>query len=180
MIIKTDKAIYCVKTPEEYDWLMIRLEEEGCKWASGELPTQYNAWNKKKTGIGINVKNKVIMYDLMKFYKTKEIYKAHTFYEVSNLMHSHKDTTGKPKLSLVPPQIIFDIAEIREYGNKKYPDGGKDNWRTVSVEDYRDALLRHTLKYIQDPEGKDEESGIEHYKHMACNMAFICELEKRL
>ena len=25
---------------------------------------------------------------------------------------------------------------------------------------------------------KDAESGIEHYKHMACNMAFICELMK--
>lgn len=31
---------------------------------------------------------------------------------------------------------------------------------------------------MQDPSGKDEESGIEHYKHMACNLAFICEMER--
>lgn len=98
--------------------------------------------------------------------------------KVSDLMKPYKDTKGKPKLSLVPPQLLFDIAEVREYGNKKYPDGGKDNWKKVDIDDYKDALLRHTMKYLQDPKGKDEESGIEHYKHMACNIAFICELEK--
>ena len=31
-----------------------------------------------------------------------------------------KADAGKPKLTLVPRQIIYDIAEVREYGNKKY------------------------------------------------------------
>ena len=89
-----------------------------------------------------------------------------------------KADAGKPKLTLVPHQIIYDVAEVREYGNNKYPEGGPDNWKQVDVQRYRDALFRHLLAYLDDPHGVDEESGIEHYKHMACNMAFLCEMEK--
>lgn len=91
---------------------------------------------------------------------------------------SIKADNGKPKLTLVPRQIIFDIARVREYGNNKYPDGGKDNWKNVEINRYRDALFRHFMAYLDDPEGTDEESGIPHYMHMACNMAFICEMER--
>lgn len=85
---------------------------------------------------------------------------------------------GKPKLSLVPTEIIKDIARIREYGCKKYPEGGPNNWRLVEPERYRDAAFRHLLAYIEDPEGLDEESGFPHLWHLACNVAFLCELEK--
>ena len=88
-----------------------------------------------------------------------------------------KQDAGKAKLSLVPRRIIWDIATIREYGNNKYPDGGPDNWRQVEVERYRDALCRHLLRYLDDPKGVDTESGYPHLWHMACNIAFLCELE---
>lgn len=94
------------------------------------------------------------------------------------LDQSVKADAGKPKLSLVPPQIIRDIAVIREYGNNKYPEGGKDNWKSVEPERYRDALFRHLLLYLEDPYGVDEESGLKHLAHVACNVAFLCELEK--
>ena len=87
-----------------------------------------------------------------------------------------KADAGKPKLSLVPPQIIFDIAAVREFGNSKY--GDSENWKTVEVERYRDAAFRHLLRYIQDPNGVDEESGLSHLAHLACNVAFLCELER--
>lgn len=86
-----------------------------------------------------------------------------------------KADAGKPDLTLVPRQIIWDVAEVREYGNRKYHS--PDNWKQVSVERYRAAAFRHFLAYLDDPHGKDEESGIEHYKHLVCNLAFICELE---
>lgn len=89
-----------------------------------------------------------------------------------------KSDAGKPKLTLVPRQIIFDICAVREYGSAKYPDGGPDNWKQVDVQRYRDALYRHFMAYLDDPKSIDPESGIPHYMHMACNMAFICELEK--
>lgn len=88
-----------------------------------------------------------------------------------------KHDEGKLQLRLVPPQIIRDIAEVRMYGNAKY--GDPDNWKTVEKWRYIDALYRHFLLYLEDPEGVDEESGIKHYKHMACNMAFICAMEKK-
>lgn len=91
-----------------------------------------------------------------------------------------KADAGKPRLSLVPMQILFDIAEIREYGNRKYPNGGSDNWKQVEPERYREALLRHILRYIDDPDGVDDESGLPHLWHAACNMAFLAELEKAL
>lgn len=87
-----------------------------------------------------------------------------------------KADAGKLQITLVPTQIIRDVAEVRMYGNRKYHD--PNNWKQVEVERYRDALCRHLLAYIDDPKSIDEESGIPHYKHMACNMAFICELEK--
>lgn len=86
-----------------------------------------------------------------------------------------KADAGKPDLTLVPRQIIWDVAQVREYGNRKY--GSPDSWKQVDVNRYRAAAFRHFLAYLDDPQGKDAESGIEHYKHLACNIAFICELE---
>ena len=86
-----------------------------------------------------------------------------------------KADAGKLQLTLVPRQIINDIAAVRMYGNKKYHD--PDNWKTVEIERYRDALFRHLLAYLDDPKGKDPESGLPHLWHIACNVAFLCEME---
>ena len=87
-----------------------------------------------------------------------------------------KADAGKPRLSLVPSEIIRCIARVREYGNHKY--GSSENWRMVEIERYRDAAYRHLLDYIDDPAGVDAESGLPHLWHLACNVAFLCELEK--
>ena len=89
-----------------------------------------------------------------------------------------KADAGKLKLSLVPTEIIRAIARVRMYGNAKYPEGGPDNWKSVENQRYRDALLRHVLLYIEDPYGVDEESGLPHLEHVACNIAFLCEKQK--
>lgn len=85
-----------------------------------------------------------------------------------------KNDQNKLKLSLVPSQIIRDIAQVREYGVLKYID--PNNWKQIEVKRYMDAFYRHWLFVIENPYSLDPESGIEHYKHCACNMAFICEL----
>lgn len=89
---------------------------------------------------------------------------------------SIKADAGKPRLSLVPPEIINDIARVREYGLQKY--GESESWRRVEPERYRDAMFRHLLAYIADPASLDEESGLPHLWHLACNVAFLCEMEK--
>ena len=88
-----------------------------------------------------------------------------------------KADNGKPKLTLVPRRIIFDIAEVRKYGNNKYPEGGPNNWKSVEVQRYRDAAFRHFMAYLDDPYGVDAESGLPHLSHLACNIAFLCELD---
>lgn len=82
---------------------------------------------------------------------------------------------GSVDISLIPIEAIRAIREIRLYGVKKYKD--PDNWKKVEVQRYRDAMYRHFLAYIKDPNGVDEESGLPHLWHCLCNCAFICELE---
>ena len=89
-----------------------------------------------------------------------------------------KADAGKPQLTLVPRRIIWAIARVREYGCKKYPEGGVDNWKQVEKERYRDAMMRHMLQYLDDPDGVDEESGLPHLWHLATNCAFLCEMEQ--
>lgn len=90
---------------------------------------------------------------------------------------SAKNDQGKLKLTYVPRQIIRDIAKVRMFGTEKYKD--PENWRTVEIERYRDAAFRHFLAYLDDPCGKDSESGLTHLAHLACNVAFLCELEHK-
>ena len=87
-----------------------------------------------------------------------------------------KADKGKPQCRLVPSEIIRNIAVIREYGLKKYKC--KESWKSVSIERYQDAMYRHLLAYIEDPTGVDEESGLPHLWHLACNVAFLCDLHK--
>lgn len=87
-----------------------------------------------------------------------------------------KADAGKPEVRLVPSQIVRDIARVRTYGNNKYHD--PESWRRVEPERYIDALYRHVLAFVEDPNGADEESGLPHLWHVACNVAFLCELKK--
>ena len=86
-----------------------------------------------------------------------------------------KADAGKPQLTLVPRSILPAIARVREYGCRKY--GDPDNWKQADVQRYRDAAFRHFVAYLDDPQGTDEESGLPHLWHLACNIAFLCELE---
>lgn len=86
-----------------------------------------------------------------------------------------KKDQGKVKLTLVPLKIIWAIARVRMFGTLKYKD--PDNWKLVEAQRYRDAAYRHWLKYLENPKSKDEESGLPHLWHLACNIAFLIELE---
>ena len=86
-----------------------------------------------------------------------------------------KRDEGKLQLTLVPRQIIKEIARVRMYGNQKYKD--PENWKQVEPERYRDAAFRHFLAYLDDPDGLDEESGLPHLSHLCCNLAFLCEFD---
>lgn len=90
-----------------------------------------------------------------------------------------KADAGKAQLTLVPRRIIWAIAKVRMYGvNVKYPQTGRDGWKTIDKERIQDAMFRHMLKYLENPNAVDEDSGLPHLWHLATNCAFLCEMEQ--
>lgn len=89
-----------------------------------------------------------------------------------------KADAGKYRPSLVPVKDLLEaVARVREYGNNKY--GDPENWKTVDPERYVDALGRHWASFNDNPPSVDEESGLPHLWHIACNVAFLCWFYKR-
>lgn len=79
----------------------------------------------------------------------------------------------KPRMSLVPSSLNMEVAKVLTYGAKKYK---VNNWRQVpSLEPYINALERHLAAY-KNGEDLDQESGLMHLSHLACNVAFLIEL----
>lgn len=98
----------------------------------------------------------------------------HTLSASNKENQSAKADSGKPTLSLVPKQIIYEIEKVRSFGVKKYKD--PNNWKRVEIERYHQALLRHTLAVWEDINARDKESGLLHLSHIACNVAFLLEM----
>lgn len=93
---------------------------------------------------------------------------------MENVCQEAKADSGKMRPTLCPVGIIKAVTLIREYGCKKYKD--PDNWKRVEAERYKEALYRHWLAYLEGEEF-DAESGLPHLWHLACNAAFLIELE---
>lgn len=91
-------------------------------------------------------------------------------------IHKHDDEL--PRLTLVPRGIIWAISYPRMYGLKKYPETGENGWKNISIDRIRNATYRHFMRYLDDPDGLDDESGLPHLWHLACNVAFLCERER--
>lgn len=90
-------------------------------------------------------------------------------------MQEYKCDAGKTRLSLVLPSLIEAVGQVRTYGTNKY--GDPDSWRRVEAWRYRDAMLRHLVAYLRDPASIDDESGLYHLWHAACNIMFLIDLE---
>ncbi len=88
---------------------------------------------------------------------------------------SLKSDAGKPRYTLLPMKLLDAVTAVREYGLRKYKDSG--SWKEVDPNRYRDALWRHLVAYTEAPGSIDEESGLPHMFHVACNAAFLIELE---
>jgi hypothetical protein len=81
-----------------------------------------------------------------------------------------KEVTSKPTLELIPPDVLWAIGEIFEYGAKKY---GRHNWeRGIEMEYLVGSLLRH-LTRMRMGEELDNESHLRHSAHMACVACMI-------
>lgn len=86
---------------------------------------------------------------------------------------------NKPKVSLVPRQLIENMARVYEYGLKKYE---RDSWRKFTPEQVKECLydsaLRHLLAFL-DGENTDPESGLHHLDQCAWNCQTIRIIEEQ-
>lgn len=98
-MIKTDKVIYRVRTREEYDWLMEKLEadEDEVSWFTGSLPTKLNVWRNYLSKTCINRDGKKLSYASFDFYKNEPDYKDYEFIDVSGLMENEEETDTQDK-----------------------------------------------------------------------------------
>jgi hypothetical protein len=86
-----------------------------------------------------------------------------------------KHDGGKLRLDLVPAELIEAVGAVLTHGAEKY---GENSWQKVEPKRYRAALMRHLCKWLKNPFGKDEDSGLPHLWHIACNVAFLIVLDK--
>ena len=89
-----------------------------------------------------------------------------------------KDTKNKPNWSLVSLKGFENVVKVREFGVKKYKD--PENWKKVDPVDYLNAIKRHITEI--DEKGLfsvDEESGLPHLAHIACNAYFLDYFERK-
>lgn len=81
-----------------------------------------------------------------------------------------KELGDKPRIDLVPSEMIEGIADVLTYGAKKYDD---HNWRKgIPFSVTYAAAMRHLLKFHKGID-LDAESGLHHLKHAACNILML-------
>lgn len=82
---------------------------------------------------------------------------------------------GKPKMHLLPPKALLEVARVLTFGADKY---GEENWRDVenAQKRYASASLRHSFSHL-DGEELDQETNYSHLAHAICCLMFKLELE---
>lgn len=87
-----------------------------------------------------------------------------------------KDDAGKPRLDLIAPEFLFQIAQVLEFGARKYDER---NWeKGMSWGRCFGALMRHLWAWWGG-EKNDPETGLPHLAHASCCVMFLAAYEKR-
>jgi hypothetical protein len=82
-----------------------------------------------------------------------------------------KHDAGKQRWDLLPVLVLQGVVAVLTFGAAKY---APHNWQLVAdpIARYRAALERHWFALVEG-ETVDEESGIHHAFHFACNALFL-------
>lgn len=83
---------------------------------------------------------------------------------------------GKTPLELISPILLEGVGEVLAAGAKKYEE---HNWRRgMKWSIVLGSMLRHISKWISPIHSDfDEETGLNHLNHAACNIMFLMEYE---
>jgi hypothetical protein len=87
-----------------------------------------------------------------------------------------KNDVDKPRFDLIPPEFLWGMAEVLEFGTRKY---APNNWaKGADWSRYYAALQRH-LNLWWAGEDYDEETACSHLYHAACCLAFLAAYQTR-
>lgn len=86
-----------------------------------------------------------------------------------------KYDSAKPKMNLLPPKAIVEVAKVLTFGAQKYD---AENWRKLDdlQNRYTAGALRHIFAHM-DGEKLDPETGLSHMAHALCCLLFKLEIE---
>lgn len=100
--------------------------------------------------------------------------------DLKNSTAGKKHDSGKPAMSLIPPDALIEVGKVMEFGKRKYD---QHNWhKGIVFTRLLDAANRHIKKFESPIQPDlDEESNISHLAHAATNilMALQFVLENR-
>ncbi len=85
-----------------------------------------------------------------------------------------RDDKEKPRLDLIPPTAILEVAKTLTYGVRKYQDSYNYLRGGMSANQFISACYRHLNKF-QQSEDVDLESGHLHLAHACANLLMLLE-----
>ena len=87
-----------------------------------------------------------------------------------------KNDNDKPRMDLLPPEMLVGVSNVLAYGAKKY---SANNWANgAEWGRYYGALMRHMVAWWSG-EDVDDETGYSHLHHAGCCLAFLMAYENR-
>jgi len=90
-------------------------------------------------------------------------------------MAGKKQTDGKVPLHLISGPALEGLAQVLDFGSKKYEDR---NWENgIPYDKIFQALMRHAWKWWSG-HTLDSETGLNHIFHVACLAMFLSHFEK--
>jgi len=95
----------------------------------------------------------------------------------AQLEQAFKYDGGKPRMDLLDPEFLVDVAKVLTVGSAKYDQSQKvfqNNWRQGGMRwgQVYAAAQRHMNQFWAGEE-LDAETGLPHVAHSACNMMFL-------
>lgn len=138
---------------------------------SGESTNLYDAGKKAFLDGKITLSN-LIEQSLTDFYnKEKEPMSTDPKADPSKGV---KETTGKPRLDLIPPVIKWALGKVLTFGAKKY---AAYNWaKGLNYSDVYAAMDRHLTSWWEG-DVYDKESGMSHLWHALTELTFLISYE---
>lgn len=87
-----------------------------------------------------------------------------------------KYDADKPRMDLIPPELLIEMGKVLDYGAKKYAER---NWeKGFAWGRAHAAAMRHMAAWSRG-ENLDPETGLPHLAHAATNMAFLLAFQLR-